>query len=351
MSVTEIRGFVRKCVSAGEPVGVAVLLRAWRSAPRAPGARFAAGSGTATAGSISAGCVEADLREHLRAVAGGAVPGIVRYGVSDADAAAVGLSCGGEIEVLVHAHDPADQVWRGLEDALDSGHEGVLATALYESALGRQMLIMATGETVGSLDVPGRDEAIVAAAKRALSEESAAGVICLEPGHEVFLEPMLRPHQLVVVGATPLALALAELAAQLGFRLTIVEPREALAALARESAATTIQATPEEAFAQLTLDRRSAVAVVAHDERLDVSALKAALDSGVGYVGLLGGRRTQRLRRESLQELGVAADLIDRIQGPIGLDIGAESPAEIAVSIAAQVIRHWRMPKSTGSER
>jgi xanthine dehydrogenase accessory factor len=351
MSVTEIRGFLRDRVSVGESIGIAVLLRAWRSAPRAPGARFAAGSGTATAGSISAGCVEADLREHLRAVAGGAASRIVRYGVSDADAAAVGLSCGGEIEVLVRAHDPADQVWRCLEDALDSGDEGVLATALYDSALGHQMLIMATGETVGSLDVAGHDQSIVAAAKRALSEECAAGVVSLEPGHEVFLEPMLRPHQLVVVGATPLALALAELAAQLGFGLTIVEPREALAALARESGATTIQATPAEAFARLSLDRRSAVAVVAHDERLDVSALQAALHAGAGYVGLLGGRRTQRLRRESLQARGVAADLIDRIQGPIGLDIGAESPAEISVSIAAQVIRHWRKPSSTDLER
>ena len=351
MSVSEVRGFLRESVSTDEPVGVAVLLRAWRSAPRAPGVRFAAGSGTATAGSISAGCVEADLREHLRAVAGGAAPGIVRYGVSDADAAAVGLSCGGEIEVLVHAHDPTDQVWRRLEDVLDSGDEGVLATALYDSALGRRMLIMATGETVGSIDIAGRDEAVVTAAKQALAEESAAGVVCLEPGLELFLEPLLRPRHLVVVGATPLALALAEFASQLGFRLTIVEPREALAALARESAATTIQATPEEAFPQLSLDRRSAVAVVAHEERLDVSALQAALDAGAGYVGLLGGRRTQRLRRESLQERGVAADLIDRIQGPIGLDIGAESPAEIALSILAQVVRHWRKPKSTGSDR
>ncbi len=351
MSVSEVRGFLRDRASAGESIGVAVLLRAWRSAPRAPGARFAAGSGTATAGSISAGCVEADLREHLRAVAGGAAPRIVRYGVSDEDAAAVGLSCGGEIEVLVRAHDPADQVWRCLEDALDSGDEGVLATALYDSALGRQMLIMATGETVGSLGVAGRDQAIVTAAKRALSEECAAGVVSLEPGHEVFLEPMLRPHQLVVVGATPLALALAELAAQLGFRLTIVEPREPLASLAREAGVRTIQATPEEAFDRLSLDRRSAVAVVAHDERLDVSALQAALNAGAGYVGLLGGRRTQRLRRESLQARGVAADLIDRIQGPIGLDIGAESPAEISLSIAAQVIRHWRKPSSTDSER
>lgn len=351
MSVTEVRGFLRASESAGESVGVAVLLRAWRSAPRAPGARFAAGSGAATAGSISAGCVEADLREHLRAVALGAAPGIVRYGVSDADASAVGLSCGGEIEVLVRAHDPANPVWRQLEDAMDSGEEAVLATALYEPAMGRQMLIMAEGDTVGSLGVAGRDAAVVTAANRALAGEHAAGIVTLEPGVEVFLEPMLRPHQLVVVGATPLAMALAQLAAQLGIRLVVVDPRETLATLASESAVTTIQAAPEEAIPQLSLDRRSAVAVVAHDERLDVAALQAALVAGAGYVGLLGGRRTQRLRREALHERGVDASLIDRIRGPIGLDIGAESPPEIALSIMAQVLRHWRRPKSTGPDR
>ncbi len=351
MSVTEVRGFLRDCAVTGEPVGMAVLFRAWRSAPRAPGARFAAGPGTATAGSISAGCVEADLREHLSAAARGAPPGIVRYGISDADATAVGLSCGGEIEVLIQAHDPADRVWRQLEDVLESGGEAVLATALSDPVVGRRMLITATRDPVGSLGDPGRDETVIAAAKQALAEEGSAGVVSLEPGLEVFLEPMLRPHHLVVVGATPLGLELAGLAARLGIQLTLVEPRETLAALALESGVATIQASPGEAFRELNLDRRSAVAVVAHEERLDVAALQTALEDGAGYVGLLGGGRTQRLRREALQERGVTAGQIDRIQGPIGLDIGAESPGEIALSILAQVVRHWREPKSKGHER
>jgi xanthine dehydrogenase accessory factor len=346
MSITEVRGFLREQALAGEPVGIAVLLRAWRSAPRAPGARFAAGPGPATAGSISAGCVEADLREHLSGVARGGPPGIVRYGISDSDATAVGLSCGGEIEVLIQAHDPADPVWRRLESAVESGEEAVLATALSDPVLGRRMLITAGRDPVGSLGDAGMDAAVVAAADQALAEEGIPSVAVLGPELEVFLEPMLRPHHLVVVGATPLALALAGLAAQLGIRLTIVEPRETLAARARELEVKTIQAAPEEAFREMNLDRRSAVAVVAHDERLDVAALTAALRAGAGYVGLLGGRRTQRLRREALLEQAVAATQIERILGPIGLDIGAESPGEIALSILAQVVRHWSIPKS-----
>lgn len=351
MSLNEIRGFLRERALSGESVGIAVLLRAWRSAPRAPGARFAAGPGPATAGSISAGCVEADLREHLSAVAQGAPPGIVRYGISDSDATAIGLSCGGEIEVLIRAHDPVDPVWNQLEDVLESGDEAVLATALSDPLMSRQMLITATHGTVGSFGDAGRDRAVVLAAKQVLAEEGSAGVVSLETGLEVFLEPMLRPHHLIVVGATPLALELAGLAAQLGIRLTIVEPRETLAARVRELELVAIQASPGEAFRELNLDRRSAVAVLAHEERLDVEALQTALEAGAGYVGLLGGRRTQRLRHEALRERGVTAGQIDRIQGPIGLDLGAESPGEIALSILAQVVRHWRKPKRKGDDR
>ena len=346
MSITEVSRFLRDCAVAGEPVGVAVLLRAWRSAPRAPGARFAAGPGTAAAGSISAGCVEADLREHLAAVVRGAPPGIVRYGISDSDAAAVGLSCGGEIELLIQAHDPTDPVWRRLQDVLERGEEAVLATGLSDPVLARRMLLTNSRDTVGSLGDPAWDAACVAVAGRALDDESAPAVVGIAPGVEVFLEPLLRQHHLVVVGATPLALALAGLAAQLGIRLTIVEPRETLADRARELDVPTIQAEPEEALEQLSLDRRSAVAVVAHDERLDIAALLAALRAGVGYVGLLGGRRTQGARQRALEERGISAGQIESIRGPIGLDIGAESPGEIALSILAQVVQHWSIPKS-----
>ncbi len=351
MSVHEVRGFLRERHEAGEPIGVAVLLRAWRSAPRSPGARFAAGPGAATAGSISAGCVEADLREHLTAIVRGAPPRIVTYGISDSEAMNVGLSCGGEIDVLMQAHDPTDPVWRRLEEAVQSDEEVVLVTALSEPVLGRRMLITAGHDTLGSLGDDERDAAVAAVAEQALAEQRKPGVALVEPDLEVFVEPMLRPHHLIVVGATPLAFALARLAMDLDIRLTIVEPRETLAAMARDAGVTTVEASPEAAFEKLDVDRRTAVAVIAHDERLDVEALRTGLGSGAGYVGLLGGRRTQRLRREALAARGVPGAELERIQGPIGLDIGAESPAEIALAILAQVVQHWSSPKPTGSNR
>ncbi len=310
-----------------------------------------AGPGTATAGSISAGCVEADLREHLAAVTHGAPPRIVRYGISDSDAMAVGLSCGGEIEVLIRQHDPTDPVWRELESVLDSGEEGVLATALWEPVLGRRMLIRANHRTVGSLGDAERDAAVITQAEQAILEQRKPGVAVLGPELELFLEPILRPHHLIVIGATPLALALARFAEALNVRCTIVEPRETLAEVARDAGVATVHASPEEAFPELNVDRRTAVAVVAHADPIDVAALDAALGSGAGYVGLLGGRRTQRLRREALESRGVDASQIERIRGPIGLDIGAESPAEIALAILAEIVQYWSSPMAAASDR
>ena len=168
MSVYEILEFVRERSARREPTAIATLLAAWRSAPRAPGAGFAAGPGPETAGSISAGCVEADLREHLAAVAAGAPARIVRYGVSDEDAAAVGLSCGGEIEVLVRAHDPSDPVWLQLETAAAAGREVVLVTDLDARAPGRRILVTADGARTGSLGDAELDRDATAAAREAL---------------------------------------------------------------------------------------------------------------------------------------------------------------------------------------
>ena len=344
MSVNEIVDFVRKRSATQEPTAIATLLAAWRSAPRAPGARFAAGRGPETAGSISAGCVEADLREHLAAVAAGAPARIVRYGVSDEDAAAVGLSCGGEIEVLVRGHDPADPVWLQLEAAVAAGREVVLVTDLDDRAPGRRILVTAAGVLTGSLGDAGLDREATAAAREALHSRARPRRESIAAGVPVFIDPILRPRRLFAVGATPVALALAGLGRLAGIDVTIVEPRETLARQASEAGALTVHAQPAEAFRDARLSAGDAVAVLAHDDRLDLAALEAALRGGAGYVGLLGGRRTQRSRRTELGTRGLAESDIAAIHGPIGLDIGAETPGEIGVSILAEVLGHWNLP-------
>lgn len=355
MSVSEVRGFLEERARAGEAAGVAVLVRAWRSAPRRPGARFAAAA-SGVAGSISAGCVEADLREHLFAVAGGEPPRLLRYGIADADAAAVGLSCGGEIEVLARAHRPGDPAWRDLLAALDAGEETALVTGLSEPIRGRSLLARATTVS-GSLGDPELDASAREAARAALAGDGAPRVVPLSrpgPGSdaappgagleplEALVEPFLRPRRLVVVGAGRLAEALAALAATLEIACTVVEPRPALAAESRAAGARVLEADPAGALPRLGGGPRTAVAVVAHDERLDLPALAAALGAGCGYVGLLGGRRTRDARLAALRSSGLEEARIAEIRAPIGLDIGAESPAEIALAILADVVATWR---------
>lgn len=350
-----MRGFLEERASAGEAAGVAVLVRAWHSAPRRPGARFAAAA-SGVAGSISAGCVEADLREHLLAVAGGEPTRLLRYGIADEDAAAVGLSCGGEIEVLAQAHRPDDPAWIALDAALGAAREVALVTGLSGPVLGRALL--ADGDAVaGGLGSPALDAAALRAARESLAEGGGARVVRLaaagpdpeEEGPEALVEPFPRPNRLIVVGAGRIAESLAAFAATMEIPCVVVEPRAALAAEARAAGSDVREAEPDAALAELEADLRCAVAVVAHAERLDVPALAAALQAGCGYVGLLGGKRTQASRRDALRARGVAEEEIARVRGPIGLDIGAESPAEIALSVLAEVVAAWKRGSAAAS--
>lgn len=346
MSVSEVRGFLEQRVRAGEPAGVALLVGAWRSAPRRPGARFAAAA-SGVAGSISAGCVEADLREHLAAVSAGAPPRLLRYGIADADAAAVGLSCGGEIEVLVDAHRPDDPAWEALVAALDREEEVALVTGLSERIRGRSLLV-GHGTEAGGLGAPELDAAAREAGLAALAGGGSARVVELARAAPdaapvaALVEPFLRPHGLFVVGAGRLAEALAALAGTLEVPCTVVEPRPTLAAESRAAGARVLEEEPAAALARLSAGPRSAVAVVAHDQRLDVPALAAALRAGCGYVGLLGGRRTREARLDALRAEGFDEDRLAGIRAPIGLQIGAESPAEIALAILADVVAAWK---------
>jgi len=356
MSVSEVRGFLEERARAGEPAGVALLVRAWRSAPRRPGARFAAAA-SGVAGSISAGCVEADLREHLAAVSAGAPPRLLRYGIADADAAAIGLSCGGEIEVMARAHRPDDPAWRALLAALDADEEAALVTGLSEPICGRSVLI--AGKIVSGslgdplLDASAREAGIAALAGGAsphVVELSGPAVAPAAGSLEALVEPFLRPRGLVVVGAGRIAEALAALARTVEIPCAVVEPRPTLAAESRAAGTPVLEQEPAVALARLGAGPRSAVAVVAHDGRLDVSALAAALRADCGYVGLLGGRRTRETRLAALRSEGFDEDRVAGIRAPIGLDIGAESPGEIALAILADVVAAWNgrgVPRGT----
>ncbi|MCL7979290.1 MAG: XdhC family protein [marine benthic group bacterium] len=348
MSVDEVLESVREGRASGDATGIALLVDAWRSAPRAPGARFTVAPDGGTAGSISAGCVEADLSEHIRAVTAGASPRLVRYGIADSDAAAVGLSCGGEIEVLVNRLEPDDPVWEWISSAGSQGREGVLVTDLTNPVPGRQLILTEEGKRIGTVGSTARDQLASVLATQALRSRSRPEIHALGPAERLFVEPILLPPRLFAVGATANAIALAELCRVAGLSVTIVEPRETLAQRALDVGIATIGAEPATAFDQAKLGPGDAVAVLAHEPRIDAAALRAALEGGAGYVGLLGGRRTQQARREALLEAGIDRGSIEKIRGPIGLSIGAESPHEIAISILAELVQHWNLPDDPG---
>jgi xanthine dehydrogenase accessory factor len=349
MSLSEIREAVADWTGHGRSWGEAVLIGVKRSAPRPAGARYAVGDDGSFAGTISAGCIEADLREHILSMLGGsgpAEPSVVPYGISDEMAVGVGLACGGEIEVLIRRHAPDDPVWAGLLELLDSGPEasshGALVTGLSVRGLGKQMLVRSDGTAIGSLGDPSVDHGVIDQVDRLFDREGSEAVT-LVTGDRVFVDRVLPPRGLVIVGATPVAVSLAALASRVGYRVTVVDPREGLAQAARFPDAEVVVKWPAEALEELGVGEWTDVAVLAHDGRLDLPALHAALTAGCRYIGLLGGKRTQKTRLEALRELGASSSDLIRIRGPIGLDIGAVTPQEIAVAILAEMLAVRRL--------
>ncbi len=346
MSLRDVRDAIERWSARGARVAVASLIAVRRSAPLPPGARFAVSDAGDIAGSISSGCVEGDLFERLTGLLRGDAPDVVTYGISDEMAAGVGLSCGGEIDVLLEVHDEGDPAWARWRSLVDAGGPAVLVTGVSPEIRPRRLLIERSGE-VGSLGSERLDRRARALAPDRMVRSDAAALELIEgdPASAVFVESIVPPPRLAIVGATPIAEALCAMAARTGFEVIVVDPREAFAKAERfPDAAAVVCRWPDEALEEMGLDARTSVAVLAHDAKLDEPALASALAGGAGYVGLLGGRRTQEQRREALRVRGTAEADRERVFGPIGLDIGARSPEQIAVSILAQLIALGRAP-------
>ncbi|MEN8144947.1 MAG: XdhC/CoxI family protein [Gemmatimonadota bacterium] len=339
MSFSEIRSSVEGWTQRGQASGVATLFRVQRSAPRRPGARFAASMGGAVAGSISSGCIEADLSEAIREVVRDGTPRLMHYGISDELAASVGLACGGDIDVLVEPHRPGEAAWAALGEALDGDEAALLFTGLSEDIRTRKMLVRPDGSRVGSLGSEALDAEACEDA-RSLLDTGGAAVLSLAGGAtEVFAEAYLPSSRLAIVGGGLVAQALCHLAAFAGIAVTLVDPRSQYAQADQYPDARHVFAEwPEEGLGRMGLDPYVSVVVLSHDHKLDVPALSAALRAGCRYIGLLGGRRTQRLRREALADEGFSDSDLSQIHGPVGMDIGAQSPQEIALSILAELL-------------
>lgn len=347
MSMRSIREALTRWAGRGDDVAVATLIAVRRSAPLPPGARFAISAPGELTGSISSGCVESDLHERLTAVLDGGAPSSVTYGITEEMAAGVGLSCGGEIDVLLDRFDPASPVWRRMWELQDAATPAVLLTGASDATRSRHLLIEPGEATTGSLGSDEYDERARDRADELLGRTDARVIELVEgdPQSAVFAESFVEPPRLAIVGATPIGQALCSMAATTGFEVVVIDPREAFLGRDRFPAAVLLDGRwPDEALEALDLDPRTSVVVLTHDEKLDEPALQTALRSRCGYIGLLGGRRTQRQRREALEALGFEPDDVARVRGPVGLDIGARTPEQIAVSILAELVSMDRAP-------
>lgn len=307
----------------GRKVALATVRATWGSAPRPAGSQMAVRDDGAFVGSVSGGCVEGAVIEAALATIADGQNRKLEFGVSDDAAWTVGLACGGRIEILV---EPATGE---MVFALAAGAERPLVRAL--RADGRQRLIDP------STDKSPLGQAAAGAARHDASVESPV------EGENWFLEVHNPPLDLVLVGAVHVAQSLAAMARLAEWRVRVIDPRPAFATEARFPDIALVHEFPDEALAKAPPGLRSALVALAHDPKIDDPGLVAALNSEAFYVGALGSKRTHAARLARLSAAGLSAQALARIKGPVGLAIGAKTPAEIAISILAQItdtLRH-----------
>ncbi|MDJ0994313.1 MAG: XdhC family protein [Dinoroseobacter sp.] len=311
---------------AGKGAVIATVVETWGSAPRPVGSQLVISGEAELAGSVSGGCVEgAVVAEALDAVESGTASSMT-FGVSDDEAFAVGLACGGQIRVIVEpvgAHISEDML---AELVAARAAREPIALAVNPETWERRLVRPDTTDPLAA-----------ALADRARADKSGFE-------DDWFLGVHNPPLRMVVVGAVHIAQPLLTMARLAGYDPVLVDPREAFGSESRFPGETILHDWPDAALSAHGLDARTAVVTLTHDPKLDDPAIKVALGSGCFYLGCLGSTRTHAKRVARLEEAGFTADQIGRIHAPVGLDIGAKSPAEIAISIMAEITARLRKP-------
>lgn len=325
---------------SSDKVALATVTGTWGSAPRGVGAHMIVSPEGAMAGSVSGGCVEGAVVEAALDALGNDTPRMLEFGVADELAWDVGLTCGGRLQVWVEPLR-ADAFYNTLRETILGGRTAVVVTVLEGPRAGERLLLRPDGPPLGNLDE------LQDFGERAATEALEAGQpgIYERQGVGLFVQPYLPPSRLIVIGAVHTAIPLVTLGRTLGYSVTVVDARAAFATKERfPDADQLLVKWPDNALDELKPDANTAVVVLSHDPKFDEPALTAALASDAGYIGAIGSRATSADRLVRLRGLGYTTEQLERIHGPIGLDIGASTPAEIALSILAEVVaeRHNR---------
>jgi xanthine dehydrogenase accessory factor len=320
-------------------VAVATVVGTSGSTPRPIGARLLVSRDGRMAGSVSGGCLEAAVVLEAQAtIEGDAPPRLLHYGISDEMGWAVGLSCGGEVDIFVETleSDGSDPVIEAVRAAIETSRPVALLTALDGEQAGSRAAATAGGGLVGSLGAASAATTIAAARPRLASGLPGVEEIA---GTRVFVDPIVPAPQLVVIGAVHIAIPLVTMAVAAGFTVSVVDPRTAFNNAERiPNADRLVAAWPDEAMPGFDLGPRDAAVCLAHDPKFEDPALTALLRTETGYIGAIGSRGTHAKRVVRLHEAGFDDAEIARIHSPVGLNLGAATPEEIAIAILAEIV-------------
>jgi xanthine dehydrogenase accessory factor len=319
-------------------VATATVVKTERSAPRDPGAALAVNERGEVAGSVTGGCVEPAVYEEAQDVLAGGAPRLVTYGIADEDAFDVGLPCGGTVHIFVQPLQA--ELVDPLADAIHAERPVALAVPVAGPEAGVTRLVGPDGETGPVED-----------AARGLLERGETGLVEVD-GNDVFVSSFAPRPAMYVFGAGDHAAAMAALGKYLGYRVTVCDARAKFVTPERfPDVDELVVEWPDRFLAQAPVDERTVIVILTHDHKFDVPLLETALGTSAGYIGAMGSRRTTEERTRLLRERGVTEAALERVHAPIGLSIGARTPEEVAVAVAAEIVSTVRAASRSKRER
>jgi xanthine dehydrogenase accessory factor len=333
----DIHSTIENWLTQGRSIALATVVQTWGSSPRQAGAKMGITADLSIIGSVSGGCVEAAVIDAALESLNDQRPRLLHFGVSDDTAWDVGLACGGKISVYV---EPLDiNWWQAASDAMRQNRTFVTISIIDGPDAGQKVVISAgTGEVYASAGLSQEQHTTLAQAGQTAIDRGSTKRTQLANA-DVLIDVLHPSPKLIIVGGAHVAMALHYFARQLGFRVVLVDPRRAFATRERfPEAELILHSYPDKAFAEIGLDSQTYIAILTHDPKIDDPALHTALPANVPYVGLLSSQRSHQQRTERLIAGGINPQLLAQIHVPIGLDIGAKTPEEIALCIMAQIV-------------
>lgn len=330
----DIINMMNQWIADNRKIALATVVKTWGSAPRREGSKMGITKDMAMIGSVSGGCVEGAVVEEGVAGLKDGKPRLLKFGVADDTAWEVGLTCGGSIEVYV---EPLDQIWWDTVSSMAQKDEyGITVTFLEGDNIGEKVLFDGKSDVIYKTD--GIADALLSDMKAIADSATKTGIITMNETRMMVDIQAERPH-LIIIGGVHVAIPLQEMARQVGFRVSIIDPRSAFASEERfPDVANIMHSYPDKALPELGLDRNTYLAVLTHDPKIDDKALTTALPANIPYVGVLSSSRTHKKRVDQLKEAGITDEQIAQIRTPIGIEIGSSNPEEIALCILAEIV-------------